>query len=134
MFERYQNTSTEGLNQQKICGRAALGGLSTVKQFAVLTRDFFARLSRRQLSYFLSRELSQHVGVNSRFQTIRDGVKATLMALFCRVEIRSDRVEIAHRTRDDPLGSGQGRRRFGNILRRRGGNSRLLRSRPRQGG
>jgi hypothetical protein len=75
MFERYQNTSTEGLNQQKICGRAALGGLGTVKQFAVLARDFFPRLSRRQLSYFLSRELSQHVGVNSRFHTIRDGVR-----------------------------------------------------------
>jgi hypothetical protein len=52
--------------------KAALGGLGTVKQFAVLARDFFARLSRRQLSYFLSRELSQHVGVNSRFHTIRD--------------------------------------------------------------
>ena len=48
--------------------KAALGGLGTVKQFAVVARDFFARLSRRQLSYFLSRELSQHVGVNSRFQ------------------------------------------------------------------
>jgi hypothetical protein len=52
--------------------KAALGGLGTVKQFAVLARDFFSRLARRQLSYFLSRELSQHVGVNSRFQTIRE--------------------------------------------------------------
>ena len=52
--------------------KAALGGLGTVKEFAVLARDFFSRLSRRQLSYFLSRQLSQHVGVNSRFQTIRD--------------------------------------------------------------
>jgi hypothetical protein len=52
--------------------KAALGGLGTVKQFAVLARDFFARLSRRQLSYFLSRELSQHVGINSRFHTVRD--------------------------------------------------------------
>jgi hypothetical protein len=52
--------------------KAALGGLGTVKEFAVLARDFFSRLSRRQLSYFLSRELSQHVGVNSRFQTIRE--------------------------------------------------------------
>jgi hypothetical protein len=52
--------------------RAALSGLSTVKQFAVLARDFFSRLARRQLSYFLSRELSKHVGVNSRFQTIRE--------------------------------------------------------------
>jgi hypothetical protein len=50
--------------------KAALGGLGTEKQFAVLARDFFARLSRRQLAFFLSRELSQHVGV--RFHTIRD--------------------------------------------------------------
>jgi hypothetical protein len=52
--------------------RAILGGLGTVKQFAVLARDFFSRLTRRQLNYFLSRELSQHVGLNSRFQTIRE--------------------------------------------------------------
>lgn len=52
--------------------REALGGLGTVKQFSVLARDFFARLSRRQLGYFLSRELSQHVGVNGRFRTIRE--------------------------------------------------------------
>jgi hypothetical protein len=52
--------------------QAALGGLGTLSQFAVLARDFFARLSRRQLGYFLSRELSQHVGVNSRFRTICD--------------------------------------------------------------
>jgi hypothetical protein len=52
--------------------RAVLGGLGTVKQFAVLARDFFARVMRKQLSYFLSRELSQHVGVNARFQTIRE--------------------------------------------------------------
>lgn len=52
--------------------QAALVGLGTVAQFAVLARDFFARLARRQLNYFLSRELSQHVGVTSRFHTIRD--------------------------------------------------------------
>jgi hypothetical protein len=52
--------------------KAALGGLGIVKQFAVLARDFFSRLSRRQLSYFLSRELSKHVGVNSRFKTVRE--------------------------------------------------------------
>jgi hypothetical protein len=52
--------------------RHALGGLATVKQFAVLARDFFARLTRRHLDYYLSRELSKHVGINSRFQTIRE--------------------------------------------------------------
>ena len=42
--------------------RNALGGLGTVKQFAVLARDFFSRLTRRHLDYYLSRELSKHVG------------------------------------------------------------------------
>lgn len=51
---------------------AALGGLGTVKQFAVLARDFFSRLTRRQLDYFLSRQLSQHVGLQSRFRTLRE--------------------------------------------------------------
>lgn len=51
--------------------QATLASLGTVKQFAVLARDFFSRLARRQLTYFLSRELPQHVGVNERFQTIR---------------------------------------------------------------
>jgi hypothetical protein len=52
--------------------KAALAGLGTEKQFSVLARDFFARLCRRQLAFFLSRELSQHVGANGRFHTIRD--------------------------------------------------------------
>jgi hypothetical protein len=52
--------------------RHALAGLATVKQFSVLARDFFARLTRRHLDYYLSRELANHVGVNSRFQTIRE--------------------------------------------------------------
>jgi hypothetical protein len=52
--------------------KTALGGLGTAKQFAVLARDFFSRLTRRHLDYFLSRQLSQHVGLNSRFQTIRE--------------------------------------------------------------
>jgi hypothetical protein len=52
--------------------KAALSGLGTVQQFAVLARDFVSRLARRQLNYFLSRELSKHVGINSRFQTIRE--------------------------------------------------------------
>jgi hypothetical protein len=52
--------------------KAALRGLGTKNQFSVLARDFFSRLSRRTFDYFLSRELSQHVGVNSRFKTIRE--------------------------------------------------------------
>jgi len=65
--------------------KAALGGLGTVKEFAVLARDFFSRLSRRQLSYFLSRELSNHVGTNSRFKTIREHRDfETALDLHCR--------------------------------------------------
>lgn len=52
--------------------RNALSGLATVKQFSVLARDFFARLTRRHLDYYLSRELAKHVGINARFQTIRE--------------------------------------------------------------
>jgi hypothetical protein len=52
--------------------KTALSGLRTVKQFAVLARDFFSRLLCRQLTYFLSREISNHVGINSRFHTVRE--------------------------------------------------------------
>lgn len=52
--------------------KAAIAGLATVQQFSVLARDFFSRLTRRQLAYYLSRELSNHVGVNSRFHTVRE--------------------------------------------------------------
>jgi hypothetical protein len=50
----------------------ALRGLATTRQFGLLARDFFARLTRRCLDYFLSRELPNHVGIGGRFQTLRD--------------------------------------------------------------
>lgn len=49
-----------------------LSGFATVKQFAVLARDFFARLTRRHLNYYLSRELANHVGPNQRFPSLRE--------------------------------------------------------------
>ena len=52
--------------------RKALCGLATVKQFGVLARDFFSRLARRCLDYFLSRELPNHVGVTKRFHSLRE--------------------------------------------------------------
>lgn len=55
--------------------RRALAGLATEKQFSALARDFFARVTRRHLDYFLSRELANHVGVSRRFQTIREHKK-----------------------------------------------------------
>lgn len=46
--------------------------LGTSVQFSVLARDFFSRLTSRSLGYFLSRELSKHVGPNKRFAAINE--------------------------------------------------------------
>src|ERR1700730_15212299 len=45
----------------------------TVKQFAVLARDFFSRLSRRQLSYFLSASTRSPLGSHWRAALCRAG-------------------------------------------------------------
>ena len=45
----------------------SLARLATSKQFSGLARDFFARLTERYLAYFLSRELSKHIGRDQRF-------------------------------------------------------------------
>ncbi len=50
----------------------ALAKLGTSDQFSIVARDFFSRLTRRSLDYFLSRELSKHVGPNKRFAAISD--------------------------------------------------------------
>jgi hypothetical protein len=42
--------------------RLAIGKLAAPARFAQLARDFFARLTYRHLDYYLSRELSNHVG------------------------------------------------------------------------
>ncbi len=47
--------------------RGALADFSSGNGFAVLARDFFARLSYRSLDYYLSRELANHVGADQRF-------------------------------------------------------------------
>jgi hypothetical protein len=52
--------------------KTVFGGFATVKQFAVLARDFFARLTRRHIDYYLSRELSKHVGPGRRFPSVRE--------------------------------------------------------------
>jgi hypothetical protein len=52
--------------------REVLAGLATVKQFGILAQDFFARLLRRHLAYYLSRQLPKHVGVAERFPTLRE--------------------------------------------------------------
>jgi hypothetical protein len=50
----------------------ALGRLAEPNTFAVLAREFFSRLTRRHLNYFLSRELGLHVGPAERFTSLRD--------------------------------------------------------------
>jgi hypothetical protein len=50
--------------------RGAVAKLGTSDRFSVLARDFFSRLTSRSLGYFLSRELSKHVGPNKRFAAI----------------------------------------------------------------
>jgi len=52
--------------------RASLHGLATPTSFGILARDFFARLTRRYLDYYLGRQLPEHVGVAQRFRTVRE--------------------------------------------------------------
>lgn len=65
--------------------RAALRALSTDRGFALLARDFFARLTRRCLDYFLSRAIADHVGTDRRFPSLKDHhAFDAAMALHCR--------------------------------------------------
>ena len=52
--------------------QGALHRLGTTERFSVLARDFFSRVARKSLGYFLSRELSSHVGPGKAFASIRD--------------------------------------------------------------
>jgi hypothetical protein len=52
--------------------RVALRRLASAKQFGVLCHDFLARLTRRHLDYYLSRELPNHVGAMRRFRSLRE--------------------------------------------------------------
>lgn len=47
--------------------RQALASFASGQGFAVLARDFFARLSYRSLDYYLSREMANHTGAGKRF-------------------------------------------------------------------
>jgi hypothetical protein len=50
--------------------RDALAGLGTVKHFGFLAKDFFARLIRRHLDYYLSRALPAQI--DRRFASLRE--------------------------------------------------------------
>jgi hypothetical protein len=65
--------------------RLSLGKLAAPDHFARLARDFFARLTQRQLDYYLSRTLSSHVGPGQRLQTTIDhSAFNTALDLHCR--------------------------------------------------
>jgi hypothetical protein len=51
-----------------------LAGFATTTQFGLLAREFFGRLTRRFLTFFLSRELPNHVGGARRFASVADHV------------------------------------------------------------
>ena len=50
----------------------AIGRYASGDRFAVLAREFFARLTQRSLDYYLSRELSNHIGAGERFRDDTD--------------------------------------------------------------
>jgi hypothetical protein len=52
--------------------KLALGRLAAPNRFAMLAREFFSRLTARYLDYFLSREISNHVGPARRLRSIDD--------------------------------------------------------------
>jgi len=63
----------------------AFRGLSTAKQYGALAREFFARLTRKHLTYFLSRELSNYVSGDRRFtNTDRHEAFNQALDLHCR--------------------------------------------------
>jgi hypothetical protein len=63
----------------------ALAKLGTSDRFSIVARDFFSRLTSRSLGYFLSRELSKHVGPNKRFAAVGDHSDFTdALDLHCR--------------------------------------------------
>jgi hypothetical protein len=63
----------------------ALAGLSTNKQFSTFARQFFARVTNRCLSYFLSRALTYHLGEGRRFSTLaQQSAFSTALEVHCR--------------------------------------------------
>lgn len=52
--------------------RYALGKLAAPDRFAKLSRDFFARLVNRNLEYFISRAIGDHIGPGRGFRSLND--------------------------------------------------------------
>jgi hypothetical protein len=58
--------------------KLAVGRLTGKERFSELARDFFSRLTARYLDYYLSRELSNHVGPDRRFSSIGEHTEFNL--------------------------------------------------------
>ena len=52
--------------------RRAIEDLSNPKKFSYLSKRFFGAFTQRYLSYFLSKELSNHVGANATLSNLRE--------------------------------------------------------------
>lgn len=67
----------------------AIGRLAGGSSFGELAHDFFSRLTRRHLDYFLSRELANHIGKGRRFETVADRTNFdAALELHCRETAR----------------------------------------------
>ncbi|MGH7962864.1 MAG: hypothetical protein ACRERD_13715 [Candidatus Binatia bacterium] len=63
----------------------AFKSFSTTNQFSTLAREFFTRLSKKYLTYFLSRELSNYVSGDGRFSNIDKHAEFNeALDLYCR--------------------------------------------------
>ncbi|MBI5716616.1 MAG: hypothetical protein HZC37_02890 [Burkholderiales bacterium] len=62
-----------------------IGSFTTARRFSALAAEFFTRLTRKYLTYFLSRELSNYVGVDGRFPNVdRHAEFNSALDLHCR--------------------------------------------------
>ncbi|MER8822611.1 hypothetical protein NKH70_22810 [Mesorhizobium sp. M0991] len=59
-----------GMDRDRV--KTVTAGFANAKQFAVLAREFFARLTQSHLNFYLHRELSNHVGASRRFSSVAD--------------------------------------------------------------
>jgi len=69
--------------------REAFRPLATQRNFGLLARDFFSRFVQRYLTYYLSRELPNHVGSGRRFRNSREHTEFNqALDLHCRQTAR----------------------------------------------
>jgi len=69
--------------------RRDLASWATTKQFGTLAREFFSAVTRRYLAFYLSRELSNHVGGNRRFANSSEHAQFDdALDLYCRQATR----------------------------------------------